>query len=167
MCGGFFGGEITDVSQEADAAQRRIQLRKSVDKAAPQFEPRIELLGVFARRTGLEWRPPAFPLTHHFVQTFPTAVAAAAKQTDGFIGGDLRDPGGEAVAIAELIEVREGFQQRLLANVFRIVGVAGNTQGDAEDRGIAGRGERGERIAVAEASPLKKRDIVVCCRNGG
>src|SRR5580704_2988649 len=150
LFGGFFGGKISNVAQQANTSQRRVQLRKSINESSAQFEARVELLGVFASGARLKRHASVLLLTHHFVQASPAVITAAAQQADGFVGGDLRDPGGAAIAVTDLVEVREGLEEGLLADVFRVMRIARDAQSNAINGGIARGSEGSKGVSIAE-----------------
>ena len=73
----------------------------------------------------------------YVVQRHATAVIALAQIHQPFIDGDARNPGGEARAALELVEMTVSFQKCLLSRVFGVLMVASDAQRQPVDALVA------------------------------
>jgi hypothetical protein len=158
--GDFLGGVLQDVAQQADLAQIRSKLLDGIGEMLAHFAVGKAFFGIVFRRGHVATERP-FAGAVGFFERDEFAVAALADHINGGVGGDARNPGVQIVArfvlaSGELLEARNGFQKRFLADVFGLGRIAGQPKSAEVERGPVGEDQLGERFAVALASLEQK-----------
>jgi hypothetical protein len=90
------------------------------------------------------------------------SVAPAAKKVNGAIRGDSHEPGAEFVGLhfrsSKLVEFGESLQQRLLTNVFGVLGASREAASQSLKPWSMGGDQGAESLVVAGAS-CGQRDL--------
>ena len=122
--GNFLRGILQDVAQETNLPEVGRQLGDGTREERAHFAPRIAFLGIFTAGGKLFGKVLAgFRIAGLERNMF--GIAPLAKQVDGSVGGDARNPGVQVVLefiliAGELIEARESLHQRFLPGVFGV-----------------------------------------------
>lgn len=148
----FLCGKLHHIAEKAYVTQFRRQLGDRIGKDAQLFptpERRLGTLAPTARACLIRRGVLAFVERQGSIDSF------AAKEINRAIRGDSHKPGTELVGFhfrsRKLVEFAESFQQRLLANVFGVLGACRETASQSlEPRGVR-RNERAESLVVAGA----------------
>jgi hypothetical protein len=150
--GGFLGGVLQDIAEQADLAQLGSELLDGVGEVPARFAAGEAFFGIVCAG-GDAAAESFFTGADGLFHGEDFAVTALADDVDGGVGGDAGNPGvkivaGFVLAAVELVEARNGLEKGFLADVFGFGGIAREAQGaDVEGRAV-GKDELGERFAV-------------------
>ena len=151
--GHFLRGKLHQVAEEAYVSQFRRQLGDGICKDAELLLACEKAFGTLAptARARLVKRSGdvlAFVERH-------SSVLPAAKKVNGAIRGDPHEPGPEFVRLhfrsGKLVEFFESLQQRLLTNVFCVLGASREAASQSLKAWSVGRDQGAESLVVAGA----------------
>jgi len=149
----FLCGKLHHIAEKAYVTQFRRQLGDRIGKNAqvfPACERRLRTLTPTARACLIKRGVLAFVERQRSIDSF------AAKEINRTIRGDSHKPGAEFAGFhfrsRKLVEFAESLQQRLLANVFGVLGASRETASQSLEPRSVRRNESAESLVVAGAS---------------
>ena len=93
------------------------------------------------------------------------------QKVDAYVGGQPVQPGGEGALALKPAQPLPGVEKGLLAQLRRIVRIAGHAQGQAVDAPLIALHQRRERLLAALPGPLDQHQLrfhaVLTCLSGG
>jgi len=130
--GNFLGGVLQDIAEETCLPEIRRELRDGACEERAHFATRV----IFLRSIPMGGKMLGKVFARFRIAVLKgdvSGVAPLAKQVDGSIRGDARDPSVEVVlefilTAGKLIDAREGLHQRILLRVFGVSRIPGQPQ---------------------------------------
>ncbi len=152
--GHFLSGVLQDIAQETSLPEIGRELRDSTREKGAHLAARVVLLWSLPMGSKMLGKVFArFGITGLKGDVF--GVAPLAKQVDGSVSGDARDPSVQVVLkfiliAGKLIDAREGLHERFLLCVFGVSGIPRQPQGATIKTWRVGEDQSSECLAITK-----------------